>query len=97
MDQDPEPTPDTATPDAPTTDGEWRAFEDMLASEPGSLALSGWRIVVFVDKENQSWLRWSSVGDPSLDETVAALTRTAFLVQHYVQKRLDEGDEPEDD
>ena len=73
-------------PEPPTSDDsrQWEKYEDMLDSEdPDAIQMFGFRIAIFVDSAGQEWVRWGIDGDPSLNECVAALERTKFLMMMH--------------
>lgn len=59
-------------------------FEDLLDDEDlkrGGMPMHGIRVLVFIDEEGNSWLKWKTAGEPSVNEMIAMFTRATFLVQ----------------
>jgi len=85
--------PTEGSSSTPETRRQWSVYEDMLVDESAdAIPVFGVRIVVFTDPEGQESVRWSIEGDPQLNESVAVLERTKFLMMFNAQIAEDEDD-----
>lgn len=78
----------------------WASYEHILETEPGSVAVYGLQMVVFMDQEGRQHTRWCVDGDPEPDLLIGTLDRIKFFI--HVQNldmtiaELEEDDETED-